>query len=129
MPQFLLGILVVPGEIEDCLYKILGRGQTRCITGEVQMANTLKTAEKEISSFYEGENFKPCLTKQLSNMFNFGVHGAVVHSLPLGLPESLLVPKGTTFHLNPTSKNRHLRGLGIKSILNTPCHCWGLSNR
>ena len=39
-------------------------------------------------------------------MFNFGVHGAVVHSLPLGLSESLLVPKGNTFHLNPTSKKR-----------------------
>ena len=43
------------------------------------MANTLKTAEKEISSFYEGDNFKPCLTKQLLNMFNFGVRGAVVY--------------------------------------------------
>ena len=29
------------------------------------MANTLKTAEKEISSFYEEDNFEPCLTKQL----------------------------------------------------------------
>ena len=93
------------------------------------MANTLKTAEKEISSFYEEDNFKPCLTKQLLNMFNFGVHGAVVHSLPLGLLESFLVPKGTTFHLNPTSKNGHIRGLGMKSILNTLCRYWGLSNR
>ena len=33
--------------------------------GEVQMANTLKTAEKEISSFYEEDNFEPCLTNQL----------------------------------------------------------------
>ena len=97
--------------------------------GEVQIANTLKTAEKEISSFFEGDNFKPCLTKLLLNMFNFGVHGAVVHSLPLGLSESFLPPKGTTFHLNPTSENGHLRGLGIKSILNTLCRCWGLSNR
>ena len=95
------------------------------------MANTLKTAEEEISSFYEEDNFKPCLTKPLLNMFNFGVHGVVVHSLPLGLSESFLVPKGTctTFHLNPTSKNGHLRGLGTKSILNALCHCWGLSNR
>ena len=29
------------------------------------MANTLKTAEKEISSFYEEDNFEPGLTKQL----------------------------------------------------------------
>ena len=33
--------------------------------GEVQMVNTLKTAEKEISSFYEEDNFEPCLTNQL----------------------------------------------------------------
>ena len=54
---------MVPREIEGCLYKILGRGQTRCIIGEVQMANSLKTAEKESNSLYEGDNFKPCLTK------------------------------------------------------------------
>ena len=29
------------------------------------MANTLKTAEKEISSFCEEDNFEPCLTNQL----------------------------------------------------------------
>ena len=97
--------------------------------GEVQIANTLKTAEKEISNFYEADNFKPCLTKLLLNMFNFGVHGAVVHSLPLGLSESFLAPKGTTFHLNPTSKNGHLRRLGNKVDSHTLCRCWGLSNR
>ena len=43
-------------------------------------------------------------------MFNFGAHGAVVHSFPPGLSESFPVHKGTTFHLNPTSKNGHLRG-------------------
>ena len=33
--------------------------------------------QKSVSSFYEEDNFEPCLTKQLLTMFKLGVNGAI----------------------------------------------------
>ena len=87
------------------------------------MANSLKTAEKESNSFYEGDNFKPCLTKN-SFKHNFVVRGTVLPSLTLGLSESFLACTQRYYRLlKPYLKNGHLRRLGIKSILNILCRC------
>ena len=66
------------------------------------MTNTLKTAKKEICSFYEEDIFKPCLTKQLLNMFNFGVHGLYSTHFPSACHRAFLYPKVLLFIYSQT---------------------------
>ena len=54
---FLFGVTVVPREIEDNAYAKFG-GQTRCIMGDVQVANMCfkKSSNVEISTEYYKDN-------------------------------------------------------------------------
>ena len=49
--SFPLGIAVVPGEIEDNTYAKVFWGQTRCIIGDLQIANTKCSSGRPIIAF------------------------------------------------------------------------------